>query len=81
MLVNRLSDHVVGKVELSATQVRAVEILLRKTLPDLSQTEASVTIDRQPDDMSDAELANIAAGRGEASAEEAEGAEESDRFH
>ncbi len=35
-LVNRLSDHVVGKIELSQTQIRAAEILLRKTLPDLS---------------------------------------------
>ena len=35
MLVNRLNDHVVGKVEMSATQLRAAEILLKKTAPDL----------------------------------------------
>jgi hypothetical protein len=39
-LLNRLNDHVFGKdekpVEVSATQMKAIEILLRKTLPDLS---------------------------------------------
>lgn len=40
-LVNRLQDHVNGVAELSQTQVRAAEILLKKTLPDLSATEMS----------------------------------------
>lgn len=35
-LVNRLTDHALGIVELTATQVRAIEILIKKTLPDLS---------------------------------------------
>ena len=35
-LINRLTDHALGKVELEATQVRAIEILLKKTIPDLS---------------------------------------------
>lgn len=39
MLLNRLTDHIEGKVELSQSQVRAIEILLRKTLPDLQSTE------------------------------------------
>jgi len=45
MLVNRLTDHILGKVELSATQVRGIEILLKKTLPDVSsiQVDANVT--------------------------------------
>jgi hypothetical protein len=34
-LVNRLQDHVAGKIELSPTQIRAAEILLWKCLPDL----------------------------------------------
>ena len=38
-LINRLSDHVLGKLELSPTQVRAAEILLKKTIPDLSSAE------------------------------------------
>lgn len=39
MLLNRLRDHVLGKCELSATQVRAAEVLLRKVLPDLAAVE------------------------------------------
>lgn len=39
-LINRLQDHALGKLaELSATQLKAIEILLRKNLPDLSQVE------------------------------------------
>ena len=34
-LVNRLTDHALGAIELSPTQVRAIEILIKKTLPDL----------------------------------------------
>jgi len=45
MLLNRLTDHILGKVELTATQVRGIEILLKKTLPDLAslQIDANVT--------------------------------------
>lgn len=35
-IINRLTDHMLGKCEMSATQVRAAEVLLRKRLPDLS---------------------------------------------
>lgn len=35
-LINRLTDHAIGKVELSPTQVRSIEILLKKSIPDLS---------------------------------------------
>lgn len=38
-LINRLADHVKGACDLSATQVRAAEILLKKTLPDLGSIE------------------------------------------
>lgn len=40
-LINRLRDHVLGKVDLSATQVRAAEILLKKAIPDLSQIQGT----------------------------------------
>ena len=43
-LVNRLQDHSVGKNEMSTTQVRAAEILLRKTMPDLSAISADVEV-------------------------------------
>lgn len=44
-LINRLTGHVLGEVEMSATQVQAARILLGKTLPDLSavQMDANVT--------------------------------------
>jgi hypothetical protein len=35
-LVNRLMSHILGEVELSATQVSAAMGLLKKTLPDLA---------------------------------------------
>ncbi len=37
-LVNRLQNHGLGTLEMSATQIKATEILLRKTIPDLSAT-------------------------------------------
>lgn len=38
-IARRLTDHVLGQVEMSATQVTAALGLLRKTLPDLSQMD------------------------------------------
>jgi hypothetical protein len=38
-LINRLQNHALGKVEMTPTQVRAAEILLKKTTPDLSSAE------------------------------------------
>ncbi|MDQ4146308.1 MAG: hypothetical protein M3120_01195 [Pseudomonadota bacterium] len=35
MLVNRLQDHVLGKCDMTPTQVRAALLVLRKILPDL----------------------------------------------
>jgi hypothetical protein len=45
MLVNRLTNHALGKVKMTPSQVRAIEILLRKTLPDLQSTELSGGLD------------------------------------
>jgi len=36
MLVKRLEDHILGDCDLSQSQIRAIEILLKKSLPDLS---------------------------------------------
>ena len=36
MLINRLQDHIDGKLEMKDTQVRAALGLLKKTAPDLS---------------------------------------------
>lgn len=38
VLLKRLEDHVVGKTELTATQISAANILLRKSIPDLNAT-------------------------------------------
>lgn len=35
-IINRLSNHMLGEVEMTATQIKAAEILLRKSLPDLT---------------------------------------------
>lgn len=40
-IVKRLEDHVLGKVEMSATQVSAALGLLRKSVPDLASVEHS----------------------------------------
>lgn len=48
MLVKRLTDHVVGKQEMSQTQLKAAEILLKKSLPDLAAVELSGKEDGQP---------------------------------
>jgi hypothetical protein len=41
MLINRLQNHVAGRIEMSPTQLRAAEVLLKKRLPDLTSTELS----------------------------------------
>lgn len=62
LLVKRLMLHAVGKLDITPSQMKATEILLRKTLPDLSATEHSgEIISRHANELSDAELADIAA--------------------
>jgi hypothetical protein len=41
-LVNRLQNHVDGKIKLDSTQVTAALGLLRKCVPDLSQVDSTV---------------------------------------
>jgi hypothetical protein len=38
-LVKRLQDYAFGLIQLDATQVRAIEVLLRKCMPDLSSQQ------------------------------------------
>lgn len=40
-LINRLENHALGKLDLSQTQIKAIEVLIRKTLPDLSAVTLS----------------------------------------
>ena len=43
-ILKRVQDHVDGKIELSATQVRCAEILLNKTLANLSSIELQAEV-------------------------------------
>lgn len=43
MLVKRLSDHVLGKQDMSQTQIKAAEVLLKKALPDLQAVQNTHT--------------------------------------
>jgi hypothetical protein len=38
-LVNALNEHALGERDMTPTQVRAAEVLLRKTMADLKQTD------------------------------------------
>lgn len=61
-LINRLNDHGLGIVEMSATQVKAAQSLISKVLPDLKAVEHSGTITTRYETLSDEELnAKIAA--------------------
>jgi hypothetical protein len=40
-LINRLEDHALNGADMSPTQIKAIEILLRKSLPDLSNVVLS----------------------------------------
>jgi hypothetical protein len=44
-ILERLGQHLDGKTELTATQLRAAEILLRKSMPDLTSVEMSGTLE------------------------------------
>lgn len=44
-IVNKLFSHIKGENKMEATQIRAADILLKKTLPDLSAIEQSIDQD------------------------------------
>jgi hypothetical protein len=39
VILDRLSKHVDGQVEMTSTQVKAADILLKKVVPDVARTE------------------------------------------
>lgn len=47
-LINRLQDHGLGEVDMSPTQVRAIEILLKKRVPDLTSVAVAGGHDGEP---------------------------------
>jgi len=62
LLVKKLTDHVHGKVEMAATQLRAAEILLKKCLPDLQSVEHTGEMSfKDAGQLSREELVSIAA--------------------
>lgn len=48
MLVNCLNDHIFKSKNLEKTQIKAIEILLRKVAPDLSQVDANLHVKEIP---------------------------------
>jgi hypothetical protein len=44
LITNYLTNHLLGHITLSATQVRAAEILLRKVVPDLSEHSGAIDL-------------------------------------
>ena len=81
-LVNRLENHAFGELELSNTQIKAIEILLRKCVPDLSAVDHSGLIEtRTTRQMTDDELAAIASGSSVGDVVTPEGAEQSPSVH
>lgn len=49
-LINRLQNHALGKIKLETTQIKSIEVLIRKTLPDLSSVQLSGDPDGAPID-------------------------------
>lgn len=45
MLIKRLCNHAMGECDMKASQIRAAEILLNKTLPNLKQSDDSLLVD------------------------------------
>lgn len=76
-IINRLTKHVLGAVEMQPSQVTAALGLLKKTLPDLSATQHTGTVNvRNATELSDDQLANIATGRSNRASEAAESADQ-----
>jgi hypothetical protein len=70
-LMKRLQAQAFGKLDLTQLQQRAIEILLRKTLPDLTAVTHSGSVEMvKPDELTDNVLAHIAS-TGSAGASEA----------
>ncbi len=41
VILDRLVKHVNGEIEMTASQIKAADILLKKTVPDLASTEVT----------------------------------------
>jgi hypothetical protein len=74
LILEELVKHLRGRRDLTATQIRAAEILLKKAMPDLQSVEmtADMTV-RDATELSREELLRIAAGGGAGATEAADG--------
>ena len=58
-LIKRLQKHALGEIELTTSQIKAIEVLLRKTLPDLAAqhvtSDTGKTIEDWLDEIDDPE--------------------------
>lgn len=62
MIVNRLTDHILGTIEMNASQVSAALGLIKKTLPDLSAMELKAEVQHSDaKELTNDQLADIAA--------------------
>ena len=62
MIVNRLTDHILGTVEMNASQVSAALGLIKKTLPDLSAMELKAEVQHSDaKELTNDQLSTIAA--------------------
>ncbi|MEE8208854.1 MAG: hypothetical protein V3T88_07895 [Nitrosomonadaceae bacterium] len=88
MIVKRLEKHILAKPEkidgeyvvkdlMTQSQVSAALGLIKKTLPDLSAVELSgEVIHKDANELSDSELANIAAGSSTGTVEQTDSSQE-----
>ena len=75
-LLRRLSDHVFGRVDMTVTQITAVKVLLAKTLPDLKAIDHTLSDGMsRPNELTDAQLADIATGSRPGAIEQAPGSQ------
>ena len=60
MILNRLHNHLSGKLKLSPTQVSCAKILLAKVLPDLSSVEMKAEVTTKPPTLEELYAGQIA---------------------
>ena len=46
MIIDRFQKHFMGELDLTPTQIRVGEVLLRKVIPDLTHTDLNTTAER-----------------------------------
>lgn len=88
-IVNRLNAFALSQTDpqtgevvvMTDTQVRAALGLLRKTIPDLSQVSGSIDHRHSVEELPDATLLEIAAGRSAGTLTAADRTEEPDQLH